>query len=340
MRLVIAVKRKGIKYKSPNDEDSFALSASVFFSSFFSLIISRKGERARSVTKNPCKPKKKEYIKFKERPKPSTSADLALEETKANMVFLRTLFLKDTKLIYSPAENLLECRRQIEEKAGTPADMLAFYHNGRRVQEVQVLENNATVDVTLVLGLKGGKGGFGSMLRALGAQIEKTTNKEACRDLSGRRLRDINEEERLKNYVANAAEREREKAEKKEVKLQKLRKIVDPKCDGGGKHEFHDPKYNREREAATERVHEAMEEAFKTIAGSATASAGSSSSSSDSEESRAGPSGASTKRKSELEPEGSKPKKALWIGDGLTESDLEDSSDEENAEADKKSLKP
>lgn len=36
--------------------------------------------------------------------------------------------------------------------------------------------------------------GFGSMLRALGAQIEKTTNREACRDLSGRRLRDVNHE--------------------------------------------------------------------------------------------------------------------------------------------------
>ena len=34
--------------------------------------------------------------------------------------------------------------------------------------------------------------GFGSMLRALGAQINRTTNKEACRDLSGRRMRDVN----------------------------------------------------------------------------------------------------------------------------------------------------
>ena len=47
--------------------------------------------------------------------------------------------------------------------------------------------------------------------------------------MSGRRLRDINEETRLKNYVNNAAEREKEKKEKKEAKLNKLRKIVDPK---------------------------------------------------------------------------------------------------------------
>jgi hypothetical protein len=33
-------------------------------------------------------------------------------------------------------------------------------------------------------------------------QIVKTTNLEACRDLSGRRLRDINEETRLRQYVS------------------------------------------------------------------------------------------------------------------------------------------
>ena len=107
------------------------------------------------------------------------------------------------------------------------------------------------------------------MLRALGSQIAKTTNKEACRDLSGRRLRDINEEERLKKYVAQEAEREREEAEKKEAKLQRLRRIA----QGENKHEFCDPKYDKEREDATDRVHDAIEHAFK--AGVAKAEGGS-----------------------------------------------------------------
>ena len=47
------------------------------------------------------------------------------------------------------------------------------------------------------------------MLRALGNQIQKTTNHEAMRDLSGRRMRDINEEKRLKDYVSKKAEIER-----------------------------------------------------------------------------------------------------------------------------------
>lgn len=41
------------------------------------------------------------------------------------------------------------------------------------------------------------------MLRAIGAQIEKTTNREACRDLSGRRLRDINEEKRYVQFYSS-----------------------------------------------------------------------------------------------------------------------------------------
>ena len=72
----------------------------------------------------------------------------------------------------------------------------ALYYNGRRVDQPSSVPEAAHLDA--VLSLVGGKGGFGAMLRALGAQIDKTTNREACRDLSGRRLRDVNEEDRLR----------------------------------------------------------------------------------------------------------------------------------------------
>merc|ERR1712001_503739 len=113
--------------------------------------------------------------------------------------------------------------------------------------------------IEIVGGLLGGKGGFGSMLRALGNQIQKTTNKEACRDLSGRRLRDINEEKRLKKYVAKKAEREQVEVEKKDAKMKKLHKLV---TEGESKHEFKDEKYDKAREEATDRVHEALDQVF------------------------------------------------------------------------------
>jgi len=101
----------------------------------------------------------------------------------------------------------------------------------------------------------GGKGGFGSMLRAIGAQIEKTTNKEACRDLSGRRLRDINEEKKLKAWLEKQKEREEEAKERKRRKLQRL--MTAPK------HEFKDIKYETSRSELVEKINDAVEEGFK-----------------------------------------------------------------------------
>lgn len=48
-------------------------------------------------------------------------------------------------------------------------------------------------------------------------------NIQAMRDLSGRRQRDVNNERRLKEYIAGTAEREKVKEENKEKKLEKLR---------------------------------------------------------------------------------------------------------------------
>lgn len=109
--------------------------------------------------------------------------------------------------------------------------------------------------MTLVPRTLGGKGGFGSMLRAIGAQIEKTTNREACRDLSGRRLRDINEEKRLKAWIEKQGNRKEEIAERKKRKLEKL--CYEPK------HEFKDQRYEQERSELTEKLGDAVEEGFK-----------------------------------------------------------------------------
>lgn len=118
-----------------------------------------------------------------------------------------------------------------------------------------------TGDLFLQPKLCGGKGGFGSMLRAIGAQIEKTTNREACRDLSGRRLRDINKEKRLKTWIEKQSERDEEKTEKKKKKLERL--CAEPK------HEFKDKSYDEKRSCLTERVEDAVSEGFAVASTSA-----------------------------------------------------------------------
>jgi len=189
---------------------------------------------------------------------------------------------------------------------------LRFVSNGRVLSSNSKLDStlHTSVSVTLDGGLPGGKGGFGSLLRSIGAQIEKTTNHEAMRDLSGRRQRDVNNEERLKKYVAGAAEREREAREKKEEKLEKLRRLADG--ENQDKRGFSDPFYDKVRSETEEKVHDAIEAALATTSNN------------------------NLKRKSETvkdeeTPVVKKKAKGLWIGEGLDDlddSDLTDSDDE------------
>lgn len=109
--------------------------------------------------------------------------------------------------------------------------------------------------VHIVPRILGGKGGFGSMLRAIGAQIEKTTNREACRDLSGRRLRDINEEKRVKDFLAKGGANTEDPEERKKRKL--LRLCQAPKT------EFKDENYEKHMSEMTESVSNAVECGFK-----------------------------------------------------------------------------
>ncbi|KAG8811158.1 hypothetical protein FRC19_004069 [Serendipita sp. 401] len=56
-------------------------------------------------------------------------------------------------------------------------------------------ENHTLVSFRLTPVMVGGKGGFGSQLRAAGGRMssKKTSNNDSCRDLSGRRLSTLKE---------------------------------------------------------------------------------------------------------------------------------------------------
>ncbi|EDV21628.1 uncharacterized protein TRIADDRAFT_64218 [Trichoplax adhaerens] len=97
--------------------------------------------------------------------------------------------------------------------------------------------------------------GFGSMLRSIGAQIEKTTNREACRDLSGRRMRDVNNEKKLADWVNAEAERKREIEERKKERIQRvLNPIVKP---------FEGDQYAAQVRASVDSVEDALKQGLK-----------------------------------------------------------------------------
>ncbi|KAJ8958737.1 hypothetical protein NQ318_016465 [Aromia moschata] len=194
--------------------------------------------------------------------------------------------------------NRFSCSELIEyinSELGLKFEEYYLLSNGKKIENHRIIEDGAVHIIPKVLG---GKGGFGSMLRAIGAQIEKTTNREACRDLSGRRLRDINEEQRLKNWINQQAEREKEAKERKKKKLERL-------CEQP-KHEFRDEEYDKERSELPEKVEDAVLQGLQASC--------------------------SSKRKPEDKKDVVKKKKAkLWVDDELDQ-DLSNSEDESNSD--------
>ncbi|XP_053275618.1 splicing regulator SDE2 isoform X2 [Pleuronectes platessa] len=137
--------------------------------------------------------------------------------------------------------------RFVQQQLGSPEDFYVI-RNGRVSDVEDPLQHGAVYH--LQPRLCGGKGGFGSMLRALGAQIEKTTNREACRDLSGRRLRDVNHEKEMAEWLKKQAEREAEKEQRRLDRLQ--RKLSEPK------HHFTDPQYQQQCHDLSERLEDSV----------------------------------------------------------------------------------
>lgn len=196
-----------------------------------------------------------------------------------------------------------------------------FYltQNGKLINNTKINNNN---HVNVYLRLVGGKGGFGSMLRAIGAQIEKTTNREACRDLSGRRLRDINEEKRLKSWLEKQDEHQGSQANKRAKKIEKLR--AQPK------HEFKDEEYLNARSNLVEDVSDALEVGLKNASTASTSIVSVGRSSKNDNES--GKSANATKRKkNKLKNSAKKLKGAQWIDEDLSSNDSNNSSENESS---------
>ncbi|VDO21136.1 Uncharacterized protein BM_BM4312 [Brugia malayi] len=138
--------------------------------------------------------------------------------------------------------------RRITELELIPEDLFYVTVNGKIV-DWKSLDNDAHFQVHFRL--RGGKGGFGSLLRSF--RIHRSTNQLMCRDLSGRRLADIKEEEKLRKWIEKADEREEEKRRQRQEKYEKLKA-------GPKKHDFNDPDFIQTREKIMEETDEAFEQ--------------------------------------------------------------------------------
>lgn len=185
----------------------------------------------------------------------------------ANNIFYRIHSERGIRLITIPEQdcNLRQFWKLVAQKHEFRHDLFKLGF-GTRILKTNSLDdiylpNNSHLDI--LIPLVGGKGGFGSLLRAIGAQIEKTTNRDACRDLQGRRLRDVKREEELRKLIALQEKLEIERKRRKEEKLEKLRKGVEASSASISIQElvdmFDDREYNNRRHQIGDIIDAAVE---------------------------------------------------------------------------------
>lgn len=84
--------------------------------------------------------------------------------------------------------------------ARLPEHAFRLVQANKDLVSIRNLRPDIILKIELRGSLKGGKGGFGSLLRRIKPKAKDDQNYEACRDLSGRRLRHVNNEQRLKEW--------------------------------------------------------------------------------------------------------------------------------------------
>ncbi|PVU93146.1 hypothetical protein BB559_003416 [Furculomyces boomerangus] len=137
---------------------------------------------------------------------------------------------------------------------------LNLLQNEKNINFFEKEASSGFFDVKLQVLVSGGKGGFGSMLRAQGGKMssKKITNFDSCRDLSGRRLITIKAAQSIADNIELA---EKEKKNRKE-KLK--RKIEDGLKEPVAKKVFFDDKeYEEQSEEIIKKTKNATKKAMK-----------------------------------------------------------------------------
>ncbi|CAE6142996.1 unnamed protein product [Arabidopsis arenosa] len=227
---------------------------------------------------------------------------MADQSSKPLQFFVRLLDGKSLTLSFSsPLAYGEQVKQRIFEQTKIPTHLQRLISGGYQISDGSAISQpDATVN--LVLSLRGGKGGFGSLLRGAGTKAgqKKTNNFDACRDMSGRRLRHVNAENRLQEWKEGEEERKLEKLALEFLKKQanKVKQGV-----GNGATQKYVNKYKEESDKCILAVDLALNESFKN-----------------------------GKRKGKIGVESEKKKRLkIWKGKRAVEdSDSDDSSDEED----------
>ena len=134
---------------------------------------------------------------------------------------LSNVFVKTFSRTYclSEVSSVEEVKLRIEQLEGIASELQSVYHNARRLEgALKGVGTGSTL--TVHLALKGGKGGFGAKLKNEGSKKVRSNNNIHSRDLSGRRIKNVNlEKEYIESYKKKLQEDQIVKEEREKFKL-------------------------------------------------------------------------------------------------------------------------
>ncbi|TIA88068.1 hypothetical protein E3P99_02795 [Wallemia hederae] len=109
------------------------------------------------------------------------------------------------------------------------------------------------VDVSITPRMLGGKGGFGAQLRSAGGRMRsnRNNNRDACRDLSGRRISTLKEAQRVAEYIESSEEREKKQKQEEKDKIEAMEKKLNQQPQ---KRRLDDDKYFEENKEMNDNV--------------------------------------------------------------------------------------
>ncbi|KAF8249916.1 hypothetical protein K440DRAFT_649167 [Wilcoxina mikolae CBS 423.85] len=122
--------------------------------------------------------------------------------------------------------------------------------------------NNSFITLRLSPPLCGGKGGFGSQLRAAGGRMssrkKSQENSDSCRNLDGRRMRTVKEAKALAALLEVKPEMEKKEREARMKRWRDIVEAAERREEGGDKKRFDDAEWLEGLEEGKERTREAV----------------------------------------------------------------------------------
>ena len=146
---------------------------------------------------------------------------------------------------------------------GNPARDETSTTKRRRRQRRQRIEENQTYQLFLKEGLRGGKGGFGTLLRSTGKKKGRNAepNNDMCRDLKGQRYHVSENARKMEKWTKEESVREEEA-----LALKYIEERTGEKARKRAKMEKEEERFRKDSEEVKERMEEAMKVATtKTI---------------------------------------------------------------------------